>query len=644
MLADGFTTQRGRRSAHLHFDRVNDVLRGRRGARLTAITNGGAIPDQFDYDVVLLPSETSIGTLNEDFAFESMPGDVFQLGNASYRIQKVESGKVYVADAQGQPPTIPFWLGEGLGRTDELSTSVGRFNDTIADLIDEGGAARRGRMARRRELGLDAFGRRADRRVPRRGEGRARRVAEHAARDLRAVLRRDGRHASRDPLAVRLARESRLGPRAAQALLPALQLRAAGRRARGLDRDLARRGAQLRARRGRALSHEHDRARRAHASGARRADVRRVLALERDDRARGAALPQRQEGARAVPAHGRRGPAVDRVPGSARVRREPAGRRSRDPRSSARRADARRLPHERDGRRRRRAAAAAHRGGRGRGAVPRAHEPVAARARDPGRETVRVPRRRAGRGAPHARRADAPLHERRAGRGARPARPRRRSSACASKRGRRSATPDELHDALVLLGFVTAAEGERGGWAEPFARAARGRPRHDASRSRARARPGSAPSGSPSSCSRCRARSRPSGSRRSTPRRRDPDAALRELVRSRLEALGPVTAADARARRSACARSTCCPRSRRSSSRARPCAARSRAPTQPAQRRRAGRGMVRAAAARAHPSLHAEAAAQRDRARDARGLSALPAALAGARRASGAKAARRSPP
>ena len=100
MLADGFTTHRGRRSAHLHFDRVNDVLRGRRGARLTAITNGGAIPDQFDYDVVLQPSETPIGTLNEDFAFESMPGDVFQLGNTSYRIQKVESGKVYVADAQ----------------------------------------------------------------------------------------------------------------------------------------------------------------------------------------------------------------------------------------------------------------------------------------------------------------------------------------------------------------------------------------------------------------------------------------------------------------------------------------------------------------------------------------------------------------
>ena len=132
MVADGFTTHRGRRSAHLHFDRVNNVLRGRRGAALTAVTNGGAIPDQFDYEVVLLPSELPVGTLNEDFAFESMPGDVFQLGNASYRIQKVESGKVYVTDAHGQPPTIPFWLGEAPGRSDELSSSVGALNETIA--------------------------------------------------------------------------------------------------------------------------------------------------------------------------------------------------------------------------------------------------------------------------------------------------------------------------------------------------------------------------------------------------------------------------------------------------------------------------------------------------------------------------------
>jgi ATP-dependent helicase Lhr and Lhr-like helicase len=141
MLADGFTTHRGRRSAHLHFDRVNDVLRGRRGASLTAITNGGAIPDQFDYDVVLLPSEHPIGTLNEDFAFESMPGDIFQLGNTSYRILKIETGKVYVADALGAPPNIPFWLGEAPGRSNELSQAVGRLNDKIGTLLDDGDPA-----------------------------------------------------------------------------------------------------------------------------------------------------------------------------------------------------------------------------------------------------------------------------------------------------------------------------------------------------------------------------------------------------------------------------------------------------------------------------------------------------------------------
>ena len=141
MLADGFTTQRGRRSAHLHFDRVNNVLRGRRGASLTAVTNGGAIPDQFDYDVVLLPNELPVGTLNEDFAFESMQGDIFQLGNASYRIEKLAGGKMFVTDAHGQAPTIPFWLGEAPGRSDELSSSVGQLNDTLAALLDDDGPA-----------------------------------------------------------------------------------------------------------------------------------------------------------------------------------------------------------------------------------------------------------------------------------------------------------------------------------------------------------------------------------------------------------------------------------------------------------------------------------------------------------------------
>jgi ATP-dependent Lhr-like helicase len=131
MLADGFTTRRGRRAAHLHYDGVNRRLRARRGARLAALTSGGAIPDLGDYRVVLEPTETFVGTLNEDFAIESTAGDIFQLGNASYLILRVESGQVRVADAQGQPPTLPFWLGEAPARTDELSVEVSRLRGDI---------------------------------------------------------------------------------------------------------------------------------------------------------------------------------------------------------------------------------------------------------------------------------------------------------------------------------------------------------------------------------------------------------------------------------------------------------------------------------------------------------------------------------
>ncbi len=139
MLADGFATRRGRRGAYLHLDAVNRVLRARRGARLAAVTNAGVIPDQFDYDVVLLPEEHRVGTLNEDFAFESLAGDVFQLGNTSYRIVKVETGKVLVEDAKGQPPSMPFWLGESLGRTDELSHAVSRLSAQADALLDDSG-------------------------------------------------------------------------------------------------------------------------------------------------------------------------------------------------------------------------------------------------------------------------------------------------------------------------------------------------------------------------------------------------------------------------------------------------------------------------------------------------------------------------
>ena len=141
MLAEGFTTRRGRRSAHIHYDGVNRKLTGRRGARIAAITSGGAIPDLGDYRVILEPTETFVGTLNEDFAIESTPGDIFQLGNTSYQIVKVESGQVRVADAKGQPPTLPFWLGEAPGRTNELSEAVSRLRQDVADRLDDPPAA-----------------------------------------------------------------------------------------------------------------------------------------------------------------------------------------------------------------------------------------------------------------------------------------------------------------------------------------------------------------------------------------------------------------------------------------------------------------------------------------------------------------------
>ncbi len=131
MLAEGFSTRRGRRGALIHHDAVNHVLRGRRGARLTSLTSGGTIPDNADYQVLLEPENLLIGTVNEDFAVESMAGDVFQLGNAAYRILRVERGVVRVEDAHGMAPTIPFWLGEAPGRSDELSHSVSRLRATI---------------------------------------------------------------------------------------------------------------------------------------------------------------------------------------------------------------------------------------------------------------------------------------------------------------------------------------------------------------------------------------------------------------------------------------------------------------------------------------------------------------------------------
>jgi ATP-dependent Lhr-like helicase len=138
MLAEGYTSRHGAHRAYLHRDAVTRSLRGRRGAQLTALTSGGTIPETADYQVLLEPQGLNIGTVNEDFAVESLAGDVFQLGNTAYRILRVEPGRVRVEDAQGQPPNMPFWLGEAPGRSDELSRAVGRLREEVDQRLAAG--------------------------------------------------------------------------------------------------------------------------------------------------------------------------------------------------------------------------------------------------------------------------------------------------------------------------------------------------------------------------------------------------------------------------------------------------------------------------------------------------------------------------
>jgi len=136
LVSEGIRTGRGRRAAWLHRDRVAGRLRGRRGARIAALTSGGAIPELGDYRVLAEPDNTLVGTVNEDWAIESMAGDVFLLGTHSWRIRRVEPGIVRVEDAHGAPPSVPFWLGEAPGRTRELSEEVSALRSAVAQLIN----------------------------------------------------------------------------------------------------------------------------------------------------------------------------------------------------------------------------------------------------------------------------------------------------------------------------------------------------------------------------------------------------------------------------------------------------------------------------------------------------------------------------
>jgi ATP-dependent Lhr-like helicase len=141
MLSEGIASQRGRYAAYLHRDRVNHVLRARRGARLAAITSGGAIPENSLYSVVAQPEGITVGTVDEDFAVESLAGDIMLLGNTSWRIRRVTSGSVLVEDAQGAAPSVPFWRGEAPARTDELSAHVADLREQISSLVPRSLAA-----------------------------------------------------------------------------------------------------------------------------------------------------------------------------------------------------------------------------------------------------------------------------------------------------------------------------------------------------------------------------------------------------------------------------------------------------------------------------------------------------------------------
>ncbi len=166
ILSDGMATRRGRYGAYLHRDRVNHRMRGRRGARLAAITSGGTIPENALYTVVAMPDDAVVGTVDEDFAVESLAGDIMLLGNTSWRIRRVQNGRVLVEDAQGAPPNVPFWRGEAPARTAELSEQlaglrekIGEYSGAVGTATDGGASDREPAVAwLQQECGLDRSG------------------------------------------------------------------------------------------------------------------------------------------------------------------------------------------------------------------------------------------------------------------------------------------------------------------------------------------------------------------------------------------------------------------------------------------------------------------------------------------------------
>src|SRR5256885_355496 len=138
LVSNGIATGRGARGAYVHHDAVNGELRGRKGARLAAVTSGGAIPETGDYRVVAEPDDTFIGTVNEDWAVESMAGDIFLLGSHSWQIRRIEPGVVRVRDAGDTPSTVAVWLGEAPARTAELSEEVSELRRRVDERLVAG--------------------------------------------------------------------------------------------------------------------------------------------------------------------------------------------------------------------------------------------------------------------------------------------------------------------------------------------------------------------------------------------------------------------------------------------------------------------------------------------------------------------------
>ncbi len=279
MVSEGIRTGRGRRAAYLHRDRVTGRLSGRRGARLAALTSGGAIPELGDYRVLAEPDGSLVGTVNEDWAIESMAGDVFLLGTTSWRIRRVEPGVVRVVDAQGAPPSVPFWLGEAPGRTVELSEEVCALRKAVAQRLGAGGPSEATAWLQAEcGIGADAAG--SDHRLPGHRPGAARAAPGHGHHRAGAVLRRERRDAAGRARAVRRAAQPGARARPAQAVLRHLRLRAAGRGQRRRHPAVAGAAAQLPAGAGAQVPGLQDRGGRGPAGRPHLTDVHGPVAVE----------------------------------------------------------------------------------------------------------------------------------------------------------------------------------------------------------------------------------------------------------------------------------------------------------------------------------------------------------------------------